>query len=289
MRSVVGAFTADTGISVVLTTENGPQLTDKLIAEKHTSTADLVLADGIGYLWRTAENDLLRPSNSAQLESNIPDDLRDAENLWFGLLVSARTIAYDKRVVDPGQLTGYAALGDARYGASVCLSSAADVDNQSLIAMMIAEHGDRPTELIVRSWVANLAMPPLAGDAELLQEIEEGRCKLGIVNSDDVARLVRDNADTPVALYWPPTPGAYINVVGAAITRHAGNPAGALRLLEWLSSDKGSKVLGGQMLGYPANAKLPIEHISPIRLARAGYFHEDALKLMERAHWVDSE
>jgi iron(III) transport system substrate-binding protein len=287
LRSVFDAYTAESGVPVLLTTESGRTLADRLTTEKHGSTADLVLTDGIGYLWTAADEDNLRPSHSDVLSGNIPGELRDPENQWYGLLVFARTIVYDKRVVDPYDLTGYAALGDDRWGGSLCLSSADNVDNETLVAMMIAEHGDRPTELIVRSWIRNLAISPVADDIALLQKMEAGRCSLGLVNSDDALRLARDNPDTAVSLYWPPASagGAYIDVVGAAVTRHASNADGAHRLLEWLSTKTGLRFLAAQGLEYPANEELPIENIRAVNLAGAAYYHEDAVKLMVRAGW----
>ncbi len=300
MRAVLDAYTEETGITVLLTTESGRALIDRLSAEKHRPTADLVLTDSIGHLWRAVENDILRPSTSETLEINIPENLRDPENLWFGLLVFGRTIAYDKREIDPDELTGYSALGDDQWRGKLCLSSATDVDNQSHIAMMIGDYGERPAELTVRDWIANLAIPVMADDAQLLQAIEDRQCGVGIVNSDDVARFTRDHPDTSVAGFWPlaSSGGAYINIVGAAVTRHASNPVGARQLLEWLSSEKGQIQLAGRNLEYPANQNVPADNalgewrehqINPINLAGSGYHHQDAVKLMERARYTRSD
>jgi iron(III) transport system substrate-binding protein len=230
---------------------------------------------------------MLRPSHSELLAKNIPEELRDPENLWFGLLGFARTIAYDKRVIDPADLKGYEELGDERWRGKLCLSSADHADNQALVAMMIAEHDIRPAELIARSWIANLAMPLVADDATLFEEIEAARCSLGIVNSDDASWLARNDPDTAVELFWPTdaSGGAYINVVAAGITRHAGNAVGALRFLEWLSSERGRQQLAGQDPEYAVHSPFPIEHVNPTGLARAGFYREDALLLMERASW----
>ena len=297
MRAVLDAYTEETGINVLLTTESGRALIDRLGAEKHRRTADLVLTDSIGHLWRAVDNDILRPSTSQTLETNIPESLRDPENLWFALLVFGRIIAYDKRQTDPDELTGYSALGDDRWRGKLCLSSATDVDIQSHIAMMIGDYGERSAELTVRDWIANLAIPVVADDPQLLQAIGNGQCGAGIVNSDDLARFTRDYPDTSVAGFWPraSSGGAYINIVGAAVTRHAGNPLGARQLLEWLSSEKGQRQLAGRDLEYPASQNVPADEvlgdwgelqINPISLAGSGYHHEEAVKLMERAGWI---
>jgi iron(III) transport system substrate-binding protein len=289
MRAVLDKYTDETGITVLLTTESGRSLVDRIIAEKHRATADLLLADSIGHFWRAAEADVIRPSSLESLEINIPVRLRDPDKLWFALLAFARTIAYDTRKIDSNELSDYAALGDDRWRGELCLTSAADIDVQSHIAMMIRDLGERATELAVRAWVANLATPIVRDDAQLLQAIEDGRCSLGIVNTDDLARFARDQPMTAVAGYLPPASsgGSYISIVGAAVTRHANNPAGALRLLEWLSSDKGQELLAREDLEVPIGDldEWSALQISPIDLAGVAYYYEDVVRLMERARY----
>jgi len=293
MRAVLDAYTDDSGITVLLTTETGRSLIDRISAEKHRATADLVLVDSIGHLWRAAENDILRPSRSEVLESNIPENLRDPDKLWFALLIYARTIAYDSREIAAEELTNYAALGDEKWRGQLCLSSASDIDNQSHIAMMIAENGMRPTEVTVRAWVANLAIPVLADDAILLQAIEDGRCSIGFVDSNSYIRFAIDEPNTSVDWFFPSASagGGYINLVGAAVTRHANNPAGALHLLEWLSSRDGQEELYNQDLEVPVRYRDESQDndVSPVDLAAAGFYHDDAVILMERAHYGRAE
>jgi iron(III) transport system substrate-binding protein len=279
-QSIMDAYTTDTGVSILLTTESGRALLDKLSAEKHRATADLFISDGIAYLWAAAERDILRPSNSELLRNNIPDNLRDQENLWFALKLVSRTIAYDKRTIEASELSGYAALGDEKWHDKLCLSSSTNAGNRSHVAMMVAEHGDHPAEVIVRSWINNLATSVVADDARLLAEIDEGLCGLGIVNADRAERHIRENSGTSIAMYWPPDSegGTYVDIAGAAVTRHAGNPAGAVHLLEWLSSRNGINLTGGSNADY---------RISPVSLGGAGFYQEDAVRLMERAHWAE--
>ncbi len=293
MRATLDAYSHETGVTVLLTTEHSRDLINRLRVGKHEATADLVITDSIGHLWTAIDNDSLRPSRSEVLEANVPENLRDPDKLWFALLVVGRTIAYDRRQLGPDELRSYSALGDDRWRGKLCLISATDADSQSQIAMMILDYGDRPAEIIVRSWIANLAIPVVTNDTILLNAIEDGQCSLGIVSSDDLARFTRDKPDTSVAGFWPPASsgGTYISIVGAAVSRHAGNPAGALRLLEWLSSEKGQKILAGHVLAIPVSqwderGALPT---SPISLAEAGYYHEDAAKLMQRAHYNKSQ
>ncbi len=287
--TVLNAYTSETGTAVVLTTESGRSLIDRLSAEKHRATADLVILDSIGRLWMAVENDIFRPSRSEILETSIPKDLRDPDNLWFALLVFGRIIAYDNREIEPELLTNYVALGDEEWRGQLCLSSASDIDNQSHVAMMIADHGLSTAELNVRAWIANLALPIVADDATLLRAIEDGRCSVGVVDSNSFNQFRLDEPNSSVERVIPPAVegGTYINIVGAAVTRHANNPAGALQLLEWLVSGDGQYLLSGQDLEVPVSylEDNSVLQISAIDLAGASYHFEEAVQLMERAHY----
>ena len=293
MRAVLDAYTDETGITVLLTTESGRSLVERISAEKHRATADLVILDSIGHLWTAVANDILRPTSSEILDERIPENLRDPDRLWFALLVVGRTIVYDKRDIESEQLTNYVALGDEKWRGQLCLGSASDIDNQSHIAMMIAEHGVRSTERNVRAWVANLAIPVLANDADLLRAIEDGRCSVGIVNSKNFNQFRTDQPHTAVDRFFPSASagGGYLTVVGAAVTRHANNPAGARQLLEWLSSGDGQEALSVQDLEVPVRYvdESEIAHVSPVDLAGAGYYHEDAVLLMERTRYDSAQ
>src|SRR5690606_15004867 len=182
--------------------------------------------------------DLLHRTLPQQHTQNTTDPQRDPKSHWYGLSVRARTIVYSPARVDSKELSDYAALADPRWTGRLCLRTSKKVYNQSLVAMMIARDGEQKTEQVVRGWVANLAAPPFSDDTALIKAIAAGQCDVGIVNTYYLGRLLKDNPDYPVKLFWADQNGAgvHVNVSGAGITRHAPNPAAAKQLLEWLST-----------------------------------------------------
>ena len=294
IKPIFDAYTAETGVPIRYVTDSEQPLIQKLKAEGDAGQADLLLTVDAGNLWYAAEEGVLRPTQSAILEANIPEHLRDPENMWFAMSVRARTIVYDTRSVDPAGLTGYAGLADEKWKGKLCLRTSAKVYNQSLVAMLIGMLGERETELVVRGWVNNLATGVFPNDTKLIQAIEAGQCQVGIVNTYYFGRLQSENADIPVAIFWPTaeTGGVHVNISGAGVTRHAKNPAGAVRLIEWMSSDAAQHLLGGENMEYPANpAVAPHALVASWgtfdamqrNVAEAGYRQADAVKLMDRA------
>src|SRR5690606_35379511 len=237
IKPLFDAFTRDTGIPVKYVTDREGPLMEKLKAEGERTPADVLLTVDAGNLWHAAEQGLLQPVKSDTLEANVPAHLRDPQGRWFGLTIRARTIVYDKDKVQPSELSTYEALGNAKWKGRLCLRSSKSVYNQSLTAMMIAEYGEARTEQIISSWVANLAVPVFSNDTKVLEAIAAGQCDVCVTNSYYLGRLLAKSPELPLAIFWANQSGSgvHINVSGAGVTRHSKNPAGAIKLLEWMS------------------------------------------------------
>ena len=294
IKPLFDAYTQESGVAIKFITDKEGPLLERLKAEGRHSPADILLTVDAGNLWHAANTGLLQPVQSKTLTQNIPAHLRDPKNQWFGLSVRARTLVYNTRKVKPAELTTYEALADKKWKGRLCLRTSKKVYNQSLVAMMIAEHGEAKTEEIVKAWVANLATDVFADDTKLIEALAAGQCDVGIVNTYYYGRLKEKQPALAAALFWPNQAGTgvHVNISGAGVTRHAKHPAEALRLLEWLASDKAQAIFAEVNLEYPANPKVkPSATVAawgsfkqnPINVAKAGELQAQAVKLMDRA------
>lgn len=202
IKPMFDRYTAETGMPVRFVTDDAGPLIERLAAEGANSPADILLTVDAGELWYAADRGLLQPVESATLDSNIPDSLRDPQDRWFGLSVRARTMVYSTERVKPEELSNYAALADERWKGKLCLRTSKKVYNQSLVAMLIAEYGEAQTESIVKGWVANLATEPFSNDTLLMEAIAAGQCDVGLVNTYYFGRLLREKPDLPIKLFW---------------------------------------------------------------------------------------
>ena len=287
------AFTKQTGIAVrVLTGEAGPLL-ERLKAEGDRSPADVLLTVDAGNLWNAARAGVLSPVTSAVLATNVPAHLRDAENRWFGLTMRARTIMYNAKKVTPSELSTYEALGDPKWKGRLCLRSSGYIYNQSLVATIIKRHGEPRTEEIVKGWVAN--QPTIiSGDTKILEAIAAGQCDVGVTNSYYLARLVAKDPNFSVMPFWAnqQTTGTHVNVSGAGVTAHARNRAGAIRLLEFLSTTEAQQLFANTSMEFPVNPKAEAHPVvrawgpfrqDDINVAAAGELQAAATRLSDRA------
>ncbi|PZN29620.1 MAG: Fe(3+) ABC transporter substrate-binding protein [Proteobacteria bacterium] len=294
IKPLFDRYTAETGMPIRFVTDDAGPLIERLAAEGANSPADVLMTVDAGELWFAAQRGLLQPLDSAVLEQNIPEHLRDPEGRWFGLSVRARTIVYSTERVKPEELSTYEALAEPQWQGRLCLRTSKKVYNQSLVAMLIAQHGEERTEQIVRGWVQNLATDVFSSDNLLMEAIAAGQCDVGIVNTYYFGRMQRDNPDLPLRLFWPDQQGngVHVNVSGAGVTAHAPRAEQARAFLEWLSSAEAQGQFAGANLEYPANPAVePDERVaawgafkaSPLNVAQAGELQADAVRLMDRA------
>jgi len=294
IKPMFDAFTKETGIKVKYTTDNEGALLARLEAEGKNTPADMLITADAGNLWAASQAGLLKPVKSEVLESNIPAHLRDPANEWFGLSIRARTLIYNTKKVKPEELSTYEDLADPKWRKRLCLRTSKKVYNQSLVAMMIAEHGEAKTEEIVRGWMANLATDPLSDDTRALEFVAAGKCDVTIVNTYYFGRLMSKDPKLPLAVFWPNQNdgGVHVNISGAGVTRHGRHEAAAIKLLEFLSSDKAQNLFADVNMEYPVNPKIAADPFvaawgefkqNPMNLAKAGELQTAAVKLMDRA------
>lgn len=294
IKPMFDAFTKDTGVQVKYTTDNEGALLARLKAEGKNTPADMLITTDAGNLWEAARADLLQPVDSAILKKNIPAHLRDPQNRWFGLSVRARTMVYNTRNVNPDDLSTYEDLANPEWKGRLCLRTSKKVYNQSLVAMMIAEHGEAETEKIVRGWVANLATDPVSDDTRAMEFVAAGRCDVTLVNSYYYGRLMKKTPELPLAIFWPNqnNNGVHVNVSGAGVTKFSKNPQTATKLLEYLSSEKAQNLFADVNMEFPANPEVKSDATvaswgdfkqNSLNLAKAGELQTAAIKLMDRA------
>jgi iron(III) transport system substrate-binding protein len=296
IKPMFDAFTKDTGIAVKYLTDKEGPLLERLKSEGKSTPADVLITVDAGNLWQAAQEGLLKPVDSKLLEANIPAHLQDPQNRWFGLSVRARTIVYNPNKVKPEELSTYEALGDPKWKGRLCLRTSKKVYNQSLVAMMIAEHGEDKAGKVVKSWVDNLATDPFADDTKAMEAVAAGQCDVTIINTYYFGRLKEKSPDLPLAIFWPNQKGSgvHVNVSGAGVTSHAKNEKAAIKLLEFLSSEKAQNLFADVNMEYPANPKVkPDASVAswgsfkqnPINVGKAGELQASAVKLMDRVKY----
>jgi iron(III) transport system substrate-binding protein len=294
IKPLFDRYEAETGVKVSYITDKEGPLLQRLKAEGRRTPADMLITVDAGNLWHAAETGVLAEIDSPVLNANVPEHLRDPKGRWFGLSERARTIVYSTERVKPDELSSYEDLADPKWQGRLCLRTSKKVYNQSLVATLIARHGEQRAEEIVRGWVANLAAAPFSNDTKAMEAVLAGQCDVTIVNTYYFGRLQQKDPNIALALFWPnqDSSGVHINVSGAAVTRHAKHPEAARALLEWLSSETAQGEFAGSNMEYPVNPRVEDDPVvaawgsfkaDSLNVNEAGRLQAAAIRLMDRA------
>lgn len=295
-------FERQTGITINRLEGKGDALIARLQQEGRNSPADILITVDAGRLWRAEQAGLFQPVQSDFLASRIPASLRHPDGHWYGFSTRARVIFYNKDRVKPGAITGYEDLADPRWDGEVCVRSSSNIYNLSLMASLIAHHGERKAQAWAEAVAGNFARKPQGGDIDQLRAAAAGECDLAVANSYYFARLIDSEAEadrevvSTLRILFPNQMGrgAHVNVSGAGLLKHAPNREAAKRFLEYLASDAAQRYFANGNNEYPAVPGL----LDNDRLIALGLFKADeinvsvfgenqplAQKIYDRAGW----
>ncbi|MCK4704739.1 MAG: Fe(3+) ABC transporter substrate-binding protein [Gammaproteobacteria bacterium] len=302
IQPLLASFTAETGIKVNLVTGKADALLKRLKSEGRNSPADVLLTTDAGRLHRAKAAGVTQAFSSELINSVVPASYRDAENHWVGLSVRSRPILYVKGKVNPAELSTYEALADAQWKRRICIRSSSNIYNQSLIASMMVANGEAKTETWAKALVANMARSPKGGDRDQIKAAAAGQCDIAIANTYYLAGMLNSNkpsersAALKMGVFWPNQDGrgAHVNISGAALSRYSKNTDNAIKLIEYLASEKAQQWYAEVNGEYPVVAAVAVGETlkawgefkaDALHLGKLGELNSKAVMLMDRAGW----
>jgi iron(III) transport system substrate-binding protein len=262
IEPMLEAFTSETGIKVN-TVFASKGMVEKIKAAGANNPADLVLTVDVGRLDALASEGLLQPVRSEILEASVPASLRHPDGLWFALTTRARVVYAHRGRVKPGEVKTLADLADPRFRGRICSRSGKHVYNVALIASVIANEGAEKAEQWLRGVKANLARKPQGNDRAQAKAIHEGVCDLAIANSYYMGKMA-SNEKKPEQKAWARDirmvfldqegRGQHVNISGAALVKNNRPDDAAIKLLEFLVSDRAQQMYASINFEYPVKA-----------------------------------
>ncbi len=280
IKPMLDAFTRRTGVEVNVVYAKAGVL-ERLKAEGPNSPADAVLSVDIGRLHDLVEADLLQPVTSAVLERNIPAEFRHPQGLWYGLTLRARIIYYAKDNVRASDLSTYEELANPKWRSRICMRSSHHPYNVSLMASIIAAHGEAKALKWAGALRRNLARKPQGNDRAQVKAIKEGVCDIAIGNSYYMGKMLNNPKQRAwaeaVSIFFPNQGGrgTHVNLSGAGMTRSAKNRENAIRLIEFLSGDQAQALYASKNFEYPVREGVEWDPV----VASWGRFHPDTVSL----------
>jgi iron(III) transport system substrate-binding protein len=273
-------FTARTGIRVKLLEGKDDALIERLRSEGKGSPADVLVLVDAARLDRATDMGLFQPTRSTTLLRDVPVNLRDSRNRWFGLTRRARVVVVNPKLVNPATIRTYADLAKPALKGKLCLRDSQSVYNQSLVASQLILRGEAATRSWVRGMVANAKQPFFTSDTPLARAVGRGECGVGLVAAARNLKVV----------FPRPT---HVNISGAGVTASSRNVAAATQLIEFLASPSGGKGYAEAnneypLKGYGGNRTLnlwgPFQS-EGISAEQMGSRNKAAVQLMQAGGW----
>jgi len=280
------------------------ELIERIKSEGRNSPADILMTVDAGNLWRADREGLFQPISSPTLEEKIPENLRHPDGHWFGFSKRARVIYYNKDRVDPAELSTYEDLADSKWRDKILIRSSGNIYNQSLVASLLAAHGDSDTKEWLEGFTANFARPPEANDTAQIRACADGVGDIAIANSYYFARLAKsdDPADREVVekvgIFFPnqgdDERGTHVNISGGGVLANSPNKAAAIAFLEHLAMPESQEYFAEGNNEYPVVEGVELDPVlegfgsfeaDPVNVTRLGENQRQAVVLMDEVGW----
>jgi len=279
-------FTDETGIKVnVIFAEKG--LIERIQAEGRNSPADVLLTVDIGNLTQAKTAGIAQPVQTEAIDAAVPQAYRAKDDEWIGLTRRARVIYASKDRVKQDTIT-YEELADSKWRGKICTRSGQHPYNVALIASMIAAHGEEWTEEWLKGVKSNLARKPAGNDRLQVKGVYAGECDLALGNTYYMGAMLNDKKEPEqkawaesVNILFPNSAdrGTHINVSGAVLAKHAPHKVNAVKLVEFLASDKAQEMYAEVNYEYPVKEGVPASEL----VQSWGTFKADPISLEEIA------
>ena len=295
-------FEEKTGIKVNVVTAKAEELVAKLAIEGANTPADILITADIGNLYQAKEKNLLQPIESKILDENIPSHLRDNDKEWFALTKRARVFVYNPLKVNPADLSDYFSITDAKFKGRVVTRSSTAAYNKSLLASIIANHGEEKALEFSKVLVNNFPYNPKGGDRDQIRAVAAGDADIAIVNTYYLGVMLNseDKKDAQIAkslkIFFPAqaTTGTHMNISGAGVTHYSKNKENAIKLIEFLSSIEAQEIFAEANQEFPANPKAKSSATvtswgtfkeDNIQLNEVGKYNKEAVEIATKANW----
>ena len=295
-------FEEKTGIKVNVVKADANALIKRLSSEGEKSPADVLITVDAGRLYQAKSKDLLQSINSKYLIENIPENLRDEDNKWFALTKRVRAFVIPKNSDLDKKLKTYEDLMKPEYKKMVMVRSSSHVYNQSMLAAVIAHHGEEYALKWAEGVVANLARRPKGNDRYQVKAVANGIGKIGIANTYYVGKMIgnkdlsESEAVKNVKIIFPKfeNGGTHINVSGAGVTKYAPNKENAIKFIEFLASKEAQELFANGNFEYPVAKGMKVNPIvaswgefedDTISINTLGKYNAKAVRIFDKAGW----
>ena len=303
IRPLLNIFESDTGIKVNVVSAKTKILIKKIIDEGKTSPADLLITVDAGNLHKAKMRGISQEIKSDKINNLIPENLRDKDGHWYGLSIRSRVIMYNPNNVNPIEIMSYEDLAKPALKDRVCIRSSSNIYNQSLLASLIHYNGEKSALAWAKGVVNNFSRDPKGNDRGQMTAVVLGKCDVTLANTYYLGKWISSKKDTEreyakkIKVLFPnqDNRGSHINISGVFVTKNAKNKDSAIKLIEFLASDKAQEIYAKENHEYPIRQDIQTSDIvkswgypfkmDSMNLTELGVLNDKAGMIFDKAKW----
>ncbi len=259
------AFTAETGIEVVLRNGDDSELANQLVQEGAASKADVFLTENSPAMSLVEDAGLFAPVDEATL-ALVPEQYRPASGVWTGIAARSTVLVYNPELISEDELP--ASLMDladpewnGRWGAAP-----AKADFQAIVSAVLATQGEEATA----EWLDAMAENSVQyrNNIVTMKAVNAGEVPVGIIYHyywfRDQDAAAEDSANTALHYFGNQDPGAFVSISGGGVMANAPHPDEAQQFLAFIAGEQGQTILGeGYSFEYPVASDVPAKEPLP--------------------------
>ncbi len=295
VKPVVEAFSAKTGIKVVLHTAESTALLNKLRLEGAKTPADVFISNDAGNLQVGSDMGLFKPLPK-EIGDVIPANYRAADNSWIGLSARARVLVVNKNNADAMAIKSVWDIADPKWKGKLGVTSAT---NESFIAGMtvyLQSWGEAKTKQWLAGIKDNAEGRVFSKHSAIVSDVAAGKLAVGLVNHYYIFRHLAEHPDAPVAILLPDqgegAMGVAWNVAGAAVPKNSAKAEQAQQLMAFFVSAEGQRMFAEANSEYPTREGVPAAdevpaagsyRVAPVPMAELGKQRNATVDLIESA------
>ena len=244
IRPAFDAFTRETGIRVTLLTGKAGELARRVEIERESPLGDVFIGTAAGITELIRAKGLLAVYRGAALK-DVPEEFRAPDASWVGVTARARVLIYNTQLVKEAP-TSFFELTDARWKGKVAVASMGERTTVGWLAAILHQKGEEFTSRYVQALRAN-GLRILGNNTDVRKAVARGEFTVGITNHYYYLLQLQENPNSPVGIVYPDQGpdqmGTPVFSITAAILRGAKHPDEAQRLIDFLLSPKGNRLL----------------------------------------------
>jgi iron(III) transport system substrate-binding protein len=294
-QALVHAFEKKTGIPVNVRFDDEDVLADQIVTEGTHSPADVFFTENSPPLQYLASKRLLVPVAKSTL-ARTPSKYNSPQGLWAGISARVSVMVYNTSLLKPSQLpTSAMQLAQPRWKGKVAIAGG-ETDFQPIVTSVARTHGTAAALRWLEGLKANAGSHQYSDNETVVDQVNRGQVALGIVNQyywyRERAQVGAAGIHSAIAYFAPHDVGYVVDVSGAGILRSSHDVGGAQKLVAFLNSAQGQRIIAhSDSFEYPiasgvttAEPETPFSQLQPnpisIRQLGTGAL---AIKLLQEA------